>query len=365
MNVRYLYILIGILLVGVLSACGDSAEGTDEGAAADSIVVPDTTQLRLSPQQVDSLTFRLTHHYSENYNFVLKADSLRLVPRDVDMLRDTCWVYKGDLLVVAQLKRLDGRDSITAEGDTIVMPDTILVKVAHDQWTMGWVEESELLETVVPDDPLSSVIDWLTGRRAIWMSVLVLLGVIGFFLYLKFPSHPRNTERRVTFSAKRWFVMLLDSQMNSFYPSLLVVLVAVVATLYVGVQTFVPEFWQEYYFHPTMNPLLLPPVMALLVTLVWLTLIVFIAVVIEVYNHFFFSLRAVTYLLEICGLCMVVYLLMSIATRLYVGYFLLLFFVWHVVRIYFRYVRSPYICGHCGQRMRRLGTCPHCGKLNE
>ena len=33
---------------------------------------------KLTPQQVDSVVFRLTHHYGPNFNFELKADSMIL-----------------------------------------------------------------------------------------------------------------------------------------------------------------------------------------------------------------------------------------------------------------------------------------------
>jgi hypothetical protein len=128
---------------------------------------------KLTPQQVDSVVFRLTHHYGPNFNFELKADSMILVPREGDLIQDTCVVRNKDLLVVAQIKRIEASDS--------TMEDTFLIKVAHDQTTMGWVKESELLENAVPDDPISQLIDFMTGSRAIWMSSFLGFGVIAFF----------------------------------------------------------------------------------------------------------------------------------------------------------------------------------------
>ena len=303
---------------------------------------------KLTPQQVDSVVFRLTHHYGPNFNFELKADSMILVPREGDLIQDTCVVRNKDLLVVAQIKRIEASDS--------TMEDTFLIKVAHDQTTMGWVKESELLENAVPDDPISQLIDFMTGSRAIWMSSFLGFGVIAFFF-----RKMRKQKMSISLSDLKVVDLI---EMDSFYPPLLLILVACVAALYASVQNFVPEFWQEYYFHPTMNPLLLPPIMAVLVTLVWLTLIVIVAVVIEVYNNFY-SFRGIIYLFEIAGLCMLVYLLISWTILIYVGYLLLPILIAYLIYYYFKYIRCTMTCGHCGRKIREKGICKHCGAINE
>lgn len=303
---------------------------------------------KLTPQQVDSVVFRLTHHYGPNFNFELKADSMILVPREGDLIQDTCVVRNKDLLVVAQIKRIEAIDS--------TMEDTFLIKVAHDQTTMGWVKESELLENAVPDDPISQLIDFMTGSRAIWMSSFLGFGVIAFFF-----RKMRKQKMSIGLSDLKVVDLI---EMDSFYPPLLLILVACVAALYASVQNFVPEFWQEYYFHPTMNPLLLPPIMAVLVTLVWLTLIVIVAVVIEVYNNFY-SFRGIIYLFEIAGLCMLVYLLISWTILIYVGYLLLPILIAYLIYYYFKYIRCTMTCGHCGRKIREKGICKHCGAINE
>ena len=303
---------------------------------------------KLTPQQVDSVVFRLTHHYGPNFNFELKADSMILVPREGDLIPDTGVVRNKDLLVVAQIKRIEACDS--------TMEDTFLIKVAHDQTTMGWVKESELLENAVPDDPISQLIDFMTGSRAIWMSSFLGFGVIAFFF-----RKMRKQKMSISLSDLKVVDLI---EMDSFYPPLLLILVACVAALYASVQNFVPEFWQEYYFHPTMNPLLLPPIMAVLVTLVWLTLIVIVAVVIEVYNNFY-SFRGIIYLFEIAGVCMLVYLLISWTILIYVGYLLLPILIAYLIYYYFKYIRCTMTCGHCGRKIREKGICKHCGAINE
>ncbi len=87
--------------------------------------------------------------YEVGDNFELCVDSLALQGSQplhnlpVDTLCEQPVVSLGNPLVVAE---------------TIVIPedsvDSIWVKLARDQYTMGWVHEHDFLESVVPDDPI-------------------------------------------------------------------------------------------------------------------------------------------------------------------------------------------------------------------
>lgn len=337
--VKFLYIATILLLTACNS--GSTGGGKLVPKDSDSISIIQETDIpiaELTPQQTDSLRFRLTHHYEENFNFCVKADSLQLVPKEGDMLTDTCTVYNGDLLVVASIKYVP-------ENST----DTIWVKVAHDQMTMGWITEKELLESTTPNDPISKLLDAMTGSRSIWMSAIAGIGIICFLL--RRASHKK-------------LQILKFGEMDSFYPSLFLMLVAVMASLYATIQNFIPEFWQEFYYHPTLNPLPLPPVMSMLVITVWLVVIVFIAITEEVYRNFYF-LPGITYLFEITGLAMIVYLFISWTTLCYIGYLFLPIFLALTLFVYFRFIRQPYICGNCEHRLRSKGLCPYCGAENK
>jgi putative protease len=291
-----------MLLCLILLSCvgADTGQAEADGHKADTIVnVVDTTTVEtdsalvsLSVQQMDSLVFRLTHHYSENFNFVVQADSLMLLPREGDIRQDTSWVYEGELMVVAAATH---------------QADTVWVKVARDQQTMGWIAEQQLLRGASPSDPISRWLYWLSGSRGIWMSLLAAVGLVAILLR-------RGLQQRL--QLQRF------EEIDSPYPLLFIVLVAVMASVYASVQNFVPEYWQEYYFHPSLNPLVLPPVMALLVVLFWLLVITFIAVVDEVYR-LIGLLHAPAYILELVGIGMIVYLVFSWTTLFYIGYPLL------------------------------------------
>lgn len=270
--------------------------------ADDSTAVTDSNYINLSQQQADSIIFRLTHHYSLNFNFLVKSDSLTLIPREGDIIIDTCVVHAGDIVAVADIKVVPG-DSI----------DSVWVKVASNQMTMGWLPEHDLLRGATPDDAISEIIDMLSDSRIVWMSVLAMLGIIGLFM----------RRKRENISIKNLHNLSFLDDMNSPYPYIFLIMTAVLASLYASIQNFTPEFWQEYYFHPTLNPLVLPPFMATLVIMAWMLVITFIAVIDEVYHHFYF-LPGITYIAKLVGLSMLVYLIISWSTLIYIGYLMLL-----------------------------------------
>lgn len=321
---KIVYIILSVLIAscvgGTVTPPSDTAAADSDSVVTivnivDTTTAEDTTLMSLNPQQVDSMLFRLTHHYSENFNFLVKADSLTLIPREGDLLDDTCIVYKDDVIAVAAIKVVPG-DSI----------DSIWVKVASNQMTMGWLRERELLKGATPDDIISEMLDALSSSRVIWMSALLVMGVMAFLL-----------SRRKEVNKKH--LLYVFDEMESIYPSLFMLLVAIMASLYASVQNFVPEFWQEYYFHPTLNPLVLPPLMASLVVVLWLVIITYLAVIDEVYHHFYF-MPGITYLTKLTGVAMLVYLVISWTTLFYVGYPLLVAFVYFMIRMMMKKMKS-------------------------
>ena len=339
---------------------------------------------QLTTEQLDSLEFRLTHHYTLNDNFIVKADSIKLVPRD-DETTDTCYVKKDEMLVVVKIKRnrvsqdddsvelstadanlmksmeeadkeIDASESKLTENRQVDQPtdsvpaDTVWIKVAGNQYKMGWITERSLLKHTVPSDNISQLLDSLTSTRILWMGGFLMLGILGLYLHRAYN--------------KKKLPMVKINEMDSVYPFLFIILVALLGCLYASVQNFAPEFWQEYYFHPTLNPFMLPAVMAVLVILVWLILIVFIALCMEVYNNFYFK-RGVVYLMEIIGASMLAYLFISWTTQIYIGYLLFVVLAWFLWVFYDGYVKCRYQCSNCGRKIKDKGICPHCGALTE
>ena len=281
--------------------------------------------------------FTATHHYNQNYNFVVKADSMVIYENPDTAIYDSIIVYRGDQLVVAEIK--------TISNDTI---DSVWVKLARDQMSQGWTRECDLLNGVAPDDPISQFIDLFSNNHLLLFLALVVIVTASYGL--------RKLYRR-----DAYIVHFHD--ISSVLPTMLAILVATSATVYATIQNFAPENWRHFYFHPTLNPFAVTPVIGLFVSLVWALIITGIAVVEDVMRRLPFG-SAVLYLLGLAAICAVDYVVFSIFTLYYIGYVLLAAYIWFAVSR-LRLVLARYVCGNCGKRIPGLGKCPHCGAVNE
>lgn len=294
-------------------------------------------------RQLDSISFSSEHHYSQNYNFVVKADSLPLLRQQPEellnrMLTDTISVYRHEHIVVADIRILPD--------DPI---DSVWVQVARDQQTFGWIHETSLLPAVVPDDPISQFISTFSDTHLLVFLIIISVIAVTYLL-------------RTLLKAKAKIVHFND--IDSFYPTLLALIVAASAALYASIQMFAPEMWRHFYYHPTLNPFTVPPLLAVFLVSVWSMLIVGLAVM-DVLRHSLSAGQSVLYICGLAGVCALNYIIFSILTLHYVGYILFVVYAVWAVRRYFLHSRSAYVCGNCGARMHSKGRCPHCGAVNE
>lgn len=316
---------VWFLAISFLSSCYNSSDRT-----------PDAWNL--TEEELDSISFFTTHHYSQNYNFIVKADTLRLSCQAPDELPfDSVVVSRGDHVVVA--------DIMTMPEDSI---DSVWVKIARDQITQGWIRETQMLPVVKPADPISQFIDIFSDvHLLLFLSlVVVVLAVYGLRFLL------RHNARIVHFR-----------DIGSLYPTLLAVLVASSAVVYASIQLFGAESWRHFYYHPSLNPFSLPAHLGLFVSLVWALIIVSIAVVDDVFRRLTIG-EAVLYLCGLGAVCAVDYIVFSISTLYYIGYPLLVAYIVFALRRYWLYSRHIYICGHCGAELKHKGICPKCGTVN-
>ena len=247
----------------------------------------------LTEQQLDSISFSTTHHYTQNYNFVVTTSSLPLADNLPDMAFDTMYVVRGERVVVAEIT--------TVPTDSI---DSVWVKVARDQVTQGWIRESELLKGVSPDDPISQFIDLFSNTHLLIFLALCVI-VLAFY------------AMRRLFRRRAYIVHFND--IDSFYPTALCLLVAASATLYASIQMFGAESWRHFYYHPSLNPFALPVHLGIFVASVWALIIVGLATVDDVF-HQLPATDAVLYLAGLSAVCAVDYVVFSIFTLYYVGY---------------------------------------------
>ena len=276
-------------------------------------ITPDAWNL--TEQQLDSISFYTTHHYTQNYNFVVTGDSLVVVAQQPEAMaipdvvsieiesigeeqqKDSITLRKYEHIVVA--------DIMTVPSDTI---DSVWVKVARDQLTFGWIHEKELLAKVSPDDPISQFIDLFSNVH--------LLVFLAFCVVIVAAYGIRRLLRR---GAK----LVHFNDIPSFYPTTLCLLVASSAVLYSSIQLFGPESWRHFYYHPSLNPFGMPLHLGLFVTSVWAIVIVAIATVDDVTKHLPLG-SAILYLGGLLAVCAVLYVVFSITTLYYIGYPLLI-----------------------------------------
>lgn len=338
-----------VFILNMLCSCYSD----DKGGKFNAII---QQQDSISEAKQDSLDFVCTHHYSVNYNFIVSSDTLHLfnqqpeeivsrttavdngLPATELQAADSTIISYGERLVVAEI-RIIPHDSI----------DSVWVQVARDQMTFGWIHESELLPQVVPDDPISQFISVFSDTHLIWMIIIVVLIVVVYVLRI---------------IRKKGAKIVHFNDIPSFYPTVLVLVVATAATLYASIQVFAPEMWRHFYYHPTLNPFSVPTLLCAFLSLVWLIPIVGVATIDEVRRHLNYKDMAL-YLGGLAAVCMVDYIVFSVTTLYFVGYVLLVVYYYYSITTFNKHRRLVYYCGRCGKAIHRKGRCPHCGVINE
>lgn len=301
----------------------------------------------LAPQdgeQADSASAALSRPYGIGYNLLVHADSLLLVgerpmhwSEGVAESSDSLWLQRHDAIVIAALTVIP-EDSI----------DSVWVKVARDQVTMGWLHESSLLEATVPHDPISQFILFFSNGHVLWFLIVLALVVLALVI------------RRLL---RQPFRMVLVDDIPSVYPTLLTCTLAVSAILYAFIQHDAAQMWAQFFYHPTLNPFSQPTLLCAFLLSVWLLMLLSIAVIDDVLRSLS-SLDAALYLFSLLGICMVLYLVLSLppvqlALLLGIAYIAL------AVYRYWFFARPLYLCGRCHGKLRRKGVCPYCGAVNE
>lgn len=285
-------------------------------------ITPDAWNL--TEEQLDSISFYTTHHYTQNYNFVVTGDSLVVIaqepgampiPEVASLNPPHSSLHEFPSITLRKHERIVVADIMTVPSDTV---DSVWVKVARDQLTFGWIHENELLAKVSPDDPISQFIDLFSDVH--------LLVFLAFCVVIIAAYGVRRLMRR---GAK----IVHFNDIPSFYPTALCLLVASSAVLYSSIQLFGPESWRHFYYHPSLNPFGLPLHLGLFVSSVWAIIIVAIATVDDVTKHLPLG-SAVLYLGGLTAVCAVDYVVFSITTLYYIGYpLLIVYFIFALRRL--------------------------------
>jgi hypothetical protein len=273
----------------------------------------------------------------KNANLELYADSvaLELLP-----IKDTyISLHKGARVVVAEFA-VHAEDSV----------DTVWVKVAHSQKAQGWLRESELTTSFVPVDGISQFIHLFSHTYMSYFIVIVAL----FIAVCLFRVFRRKQIRIVYFN-----------DIDSIYPLLLCLLMAISAMLYESVQLFAPQTWQEYFFNPTLSPFKTPGILSAFLLSLWLIILVMLAAFDDIFSQLPSPSEIFFYTLGLLSACIFCYFFFILTTRYYIGYL----FLGITVALFIQKARKMniyrYHCGYCGGKLKAKGTCPHCGAVNR
>lgn len=294
--------LLGILLM--LSSCYHRHNSHQQHAA----------MVEYSDRQLDSISFSTTHHYTNKYNFLVFKDSLELMRQQPEeyisgLKVDTFAVKKNHLLVVTDI-RMVPQDSI----------DSVWVQLATENNDFGWVRESKLLRRVVPDDPISEFIMTFSNVHLLIFLVVIVVIAMAYLVRKVFHSNGKIVH---------------FNDIDSPYPVTLVLLVSISAAFYGWIQSFEPEMWRHFYFHPSLNPFAVPHLLGVFLALVWAVLIVALACVDEVYHRLTFG-EGLLYLGGLAGVCALDYIIFSVLSLYYIGYVLLIAYIYFAIKAYRR-----------------------------
>lgn len=295
-------LLLGILLM--LSSCYHRHNSHQQHAA----------MVEYSDRQLDSISFSTTHHYTNKFNFMVFKDSLELMRQQPEeyisgLPVDTFAVKKNHLLVVTDI-RMVPQDSI----------DSVWVQLATENNDFGWIQESKLLPRVVPDDPISEFIMTFSNVHLLIFLVVIVVITMAYLVRKVFHSNGKIVH---------------FNDIDSPYPVTLVLLVSISAAFYGWIQSFEPEVWRHFYFHPSLNPFAVPHLLGVFLALVWAVLIVALACVDEVYHRLTFG-EGLLYLGGLAGVCALDYIIFSVLSLYYIGYVLLVAYIYFAIRAYRR-----------------------------
>ncbi|MCD8183365.1 MAG: hypothetical protein LUE99_10040 [Bacteroides sp.] len=298
---------------------------------------PNLEDETLSARTRDSLAYLYERHYTWDTNLEVQDDSVTIACLPVKDCYNT--LHKGDRVVVAEFA-VHPADSV----------DSVWVKLAHSQEVQGWIRESDMIRAFVPTDSISQSIYLFSDTHASYFIVIFAL-FVAVWLFRAF--------------RRKQLQMVYFNDIDSVYLLLLCLLMAFSATVYESMQVFVPETWQHFYFNPTLSPFRVPFVLSVFLMSLWLFVVVLLAVLDDLFRQLS-PAAAVFYLLGLASCCIFCYFFFILTTHIYVGYLFLGVFVYVFLRkLHASLSVSRYRCGHCGQKLRVKGVCPHCGAINE
>ncbi len=294
---------------------------------------------------IDSLEFQKEHHYWKNDIFYVHTP-FQIIRRNNLMIDD---VPLADSTII-------DKDREIAIVDIVIKRDSLSSKVWNkvisSEGEKGWVAENELLTKIIPNNYVSKFIFYFSELSTL---VYILIGIIALTLFL---IH-RYKKRPLRFPHY--------NDIETFYPTLLCLIISIDATIYGTIQKFAPQTWIEYYFNPTLNPFSteLPLILIAFIVGLWLLIISFIAVIEDLIHQFNNVADYLAYLSTLILLCTFLYIIFSLSVQIYIGYFILACYIFFSFYRHYHSATPHYTCGKCGAFIAKNGVCHECGSVNE
>ncbi|MBO4906130.1 MAG: hypothetical protein J5486_03710 [Bacteroidaceae bacterium] len=286
--------------------------------------------------------------YGVGYNMEVGSDSLCLqLERPMHWSEgavatsDSIWLYDKALLVVA--------DITVIPEDTI---DSVWVKVAANQFVMGWTHQSELLSKAHPDNPISAAMYAFSWNHSEWAAKVCVAFALLAALFVV-----------ATLLTRRQLQLPHFHDIPSLYPPLLIVATIALALLSNYFYDHQHQQWVAFYFYPSLNPLSVLRPLRWLILAWWCLPLLLIATVYDV-AQVLRPVAAVTYLLVLLGWCMLLFELIINAGNSVLCLTLSGFYALYVVFTYCLLRHPRYVCGTCHSRLHSKGICPQCGAMN-
>ncbi len=300
--------------------------------------------LLLTACQLPDKSSQLPRPYGVGYNFHVHADSLLLQEdrpmhwcQGVAETSDSLFVFHENHIVIA---------AITIIPEDCV--DSVWVKVARDQFTMGWTHENDLLAATCPDDPISHCIQVLSALPTITILCLTAVALALFIIYLTRWRRPAIT---------------LPWDIPTFNPTILLITLGASVIIYRAILHLTPDDWSTFFFNPTLNPFSQPFLVCGFLISLWAILLLSFICADDIFK-LLHTKQALLYLLTWIECCVLIILL---GTWLPLPLFVVLWIAYSAAAIhrYWHRARPHFFCGKCGIPLQHKGPCPNCGAINE
>ncbi len=250
----------------------------------------------------DSAGFVSEHYYWLNLNLQVVADSLPIITTNLEYSsqNDTVYIHKHIHVVVA--------DIVYMARDTV---DSVWINVVSEDLRQGWIREEVLFSGTVPCDPISKFIYYFSDRRLIASLCIIAIALLFYAI---------QAVRR-----RRLYIVHFND-IDSPYPTVFCLAMALSAVLYGSIQHFTPAEWEVFYFTPTLNPFASSPLIGCFIASVWFLVVLAVAVIEDMRMHHDI-IGKISYLTGLCSISMIIYLLFTAATHYYIGYPLFITYV--------------------------------------